>query len=224
MDSQGPQREVGGGHGNGNSGGIPPVSAAEFRAHCTSIPPAPYFPGFAGASSQLPFLYPNSFMPPLRRTGFMAPGHGYPNATIDLTDGSQNQCPEEVVTECPKPTKKRRVAKKKVEIVELDDNKEDVDVQKTGGHWKDHWVIQLISLRGEMQNTFSAPPKQGMPVSFHIFFAISILFLIMPYVFANTCYVCAMAILLHMTGNCPCLFGPHFLFQLGVGDCRPAAV
>ena len=98
----------------------------------------------------------------------MAPGHSHPNATIDLTEGSQNQGPEEVVTDCPKPTKKRRVAKKKVEIVELDDNKEDVDVQKTGGHWKDHWVIQLISLRGEMQNTFSAPPKQGGPISSHI--------------------------------------------------------
>ena len=49
-----------------------------------------------------------------------------------------------------------------MEIVELDDTKDDLDLQKSGCHWKDHWVIQLVSLRGEMQNTFSAPPKQGV--------------------------------------------------------------
>ena len=46
-------------------------------------------------------------------------------------------------------------------MVELDDTKEDVELTKNVGPWKDHWVIQLIAVRGEMQNTFSAPPKQG---------------------------------------------------------------
>ena len=54
-----------------------------------------------------------------------------------------------------------------MEVVELDDNKNDLDPLKNSCHWKDHWVIQLVTLRGEMQNTFSAPPKQGM---FQIFF------------------------------------------------------
>ena len=53
--------------------------------------------------------------------------------------------------------------RKKSEIVELDDAKDKVDVVKSGGHWKDHWVMQLITIRGEMHNTFSAPPKQGTP-------------------------------------------------------------
>ena len=187
MESQGTQGEVGGAKGNGNSGGIPPVSSSEFLAHRTSIPPTPFFQGFAGAGNQLPFLYPNSFMPPLQRMGFMASGHGYPNATIDLTEGSQKQGPDQVVTDQTKPTKKRRITRKKMEIVELDDAKDDVDPLKNGGHWKDHWVIQLITLRGEMQNTFSAPPKQGMPGSFHISFAIEFFFPIMPSVTSNTC-------------------------------------
>ena len=61
-----------------------------------------------------------------------------------------------------KPAKKRKTPKKKPEIVELDDGNEDVELSKNIGPWKDHWVIQLITIRGEMQNTFSAPPKQGI--------------------------------------------------------------
>ena len=60
-----------------------------------------------------------------------------------------------------KSTKKRRVAREKPEIVELDDVKDEVEVPKSGGHWKDPWVIQLINIRREMHDTFSAPPKQG---------------------------------------------------------------
>lgn len=40
-----------------------------------------------------------------------------------------------------------------------------MDVVKTSGHWKCHWIIQLITIRREsqtIQNTFSAPPKQGV--------------------------------------------------------------
>ena len=48
-----------------------------------------------------------------------------------------------------------------MDIVNLDDTKDDVELMKNAGHWKDHWVIQLVNLRGEMQNMFVAPPKQG---------------------------------------------------------------
>ena len=65
------------------------------------------------------------------------------------------------MTDQSKPTKRRRAAKKKIEVVELDNTKEDVELTKNVGPWKDHWVIQLIAVRGEMHNTFSAPPKQG---------------------------------------------------------------
>ena len=89
------------------------------------------------------------------------PCKAVPPPTIDLTDGSQKRGSQDCLTDQSKATKKRRVAKKKIEVVELDDTKEDVEVMKHVGPWKDHWVIQLIAVRGEMHNTFSAPPKQG---------------------------------------------------------------
>jgi hypothetical protein len=85
---------------------------------------------------------------------------------IDLTEGSQKRPSIECVAEQSKPVKKKRAPRKKVEIVELDDTKDDVDMVKNAGHWKDHWVIQLVTVRGEMQNTFNTPPKQGKVVFF----------------------------------------------------------
>ena len=84
--------------------------------------------------------------------------------------------PTEFGAEQSKPTKKRRVARKKSEIIQLDDVKDEVDAVKSGGHWKDHWVIQLITIRGEMHTIFSQPPKQGdigitiFNFFFHFFF------------------------------------------------------
>lgn len=55
--------------------------------------------------------------------------------------------------------------------MKLDDAKEEVDIPKTGAQWNDHWVIQLITVRGEMHSTFSASPKQGTrPNSVFLFF------------------------------------------------------
>ena len=104
-------------------------------------------------------------MPHVASFGFPHPTHGNANATIDLTEGPHKRAPQECVTDQSKPAKKRKNLKKKPEIVELDDNKEDVELSKNIGPWKDHWVIQLITIRGEMQNTFSAPPKQGIFLS-----------------------------------------------------------
>jgi hypothetical protein len=95
--------------------------------------------------------------------------------TIDLTNGSQKRPSIVSGAEQSKPNKKKRAPRKKVEIVELDDMKDDVDLLKNAGHWKDHWVIQLVTLRGEMQNTFSAPPKQGKDVFFNQYIYIYIL-------------------------------------------------
>ena len=76
-----------------------------------------------------------------------------------------------------KNTKKRRAPKKKPNIIELDDAKEEVDVLKSRGHWNDHWVIQLIIVCGKMDNTFSALPKQGtVPNSFFLYFCFGFLF------------------------------------------------
>lgn len=106
-------------------------------------------------------------MPPIPGFGFGSPTQSTPSATIDLTQGSQKRGSQQSDLDHSKPNKKKRAPRKKPEIVELDDGKDDVDVLKTAHHWKDHWAIQLISLRGEMQNTFNAPPKQGI---FFIFF------------------------------------------------------
>jgi hypothetical protein len=109
-------------------------------------------------------------MPPIPGFGFGAPVQSTPSAPIDLTGGSQKRGPQASVIDHSKPIKKKRAPRKKPEIIELDDAK-DVDLQKNAHHWKDHWVIQLIELRGEMQNTFNSPPKQGTTLLFFIFFS-----------------------------------------------------
>ena len=161
MDSQGPLRDIGATNPIDVSTTNPLAVGTEFRVQGSSIPPAPFFQGFPHHGSQMSFLFPHSFMPPLPGVGFAPPNQGGPSGNIDLTAGSQKRASQECVTNQSKSTKKRRVAQKKPEIVELDDVKDEVEVLKSGGHWKDHWVIQLISIRGEMYNNFSAPPKQG---------------------------------------------------------------
>ena len=110
----------------------------------------------------MPFLFPQSFIPPFARVGFPPPNQGGPSATVDLTAGSQKRDPQECVANQSKLTKKRRIARIKPEIIQLDDVKDYVDILKSVGHWKDHWVIQLITIRGEMHSTFSSPPQQGI--------------------------------------------------------------
>ena len=105
-------------------------------------------------------------MPPILGFGFSAPAQGTHSATIDLTEGSQKRGPQDSIIDHSNSTKKRRAPRKKPEIVELDDDKDDVGLLKNAHHWRDHWVIQLISVWGEMQNTFNAPPKQGVPLEF----------------------------------------------------------
>ena len=98
-----------------------------------------------------------------------------PSPTIDLTKSSQKRVTQECLTDQSKPAKKWRAPKKKIEGVELDDTKDESEGLKHVGPWKDHWVIQLITIRGEMQNTFSAPPKQGivlLQVQFYFIFLV----------------------------------------------------
>ena len=164
METQGNLREACGANGSAVTGGIPLVLGSPNSGPCPPIPPAPLFHGFHGAANQLPFLYSQSYRPPIPRYGFIAPVQGTTSATIDLTEESPKRSPQDSVLDHSKSIKKKKAPRKKPDIVELDDAKEDVDLLKHAHHWKDHWVIQLISLWGEMQNTFNAPPKQGVPL------------------------------------------------------------
>ena len=148
----------------------------EIRSQVPSIPPAPFFPAFHGMGGQIPFMFPPPYMTPAARPAFASSGHEARTSPVDLTAASQKRPSEECVTEQTKPTKKRRAPRKKPEIVHLDDSKDDVDLQKNVGHWKDHWVIQLISIRGEMHSTFSAPPKQGDVLNVCIFLSFFLFF------------------------------------------------
>ena len=170
MESQRIVREADGANSSVLTSGIPPVAGTAISGQGLPIPPALISHGFHGAGNQLPFLYSHSYMPPIPGFGFSAPAQGTPSATIDLTEGSPKRGPKETVIDLSKLAKKRRAPRKKPEIVELDDGKEDVELLRNAHHWRDHWVIQLISLRGEMQNTFNAPPKQGAPIEFHNIF------------------------------------------------------
>ena len=157
MESQGSPSEQ-----NSVGSEIPHASPKAFCAQRPAMPTSPFVQGFGGAGNHMPFLYPHSFMPPISTLGFRPPTHGIASASIDLTEGSQKRGPQESVIGLSNSNKKRRAPRKKPEIVELDDNNDDSETLKSGCHWKDHWVIQLVTLRGEMQNTFSAPPKQGV--------------------------------------------------------------
>jgi hypothetical protein len=84
-----------------------------------------------------------------------------------------------------KPIKRKRVVRKKPEIVELDDEKDEVEVVKPAAHWKDHWVIQLISIRGEMHSIFSATPKQGDVHKFNFSFFFFFLFSALNYLYPH---------------------------------------
>ena len=145
-------------------------AANEFNAVRPGMPQIPFFQGFPAMGNQMPYLIPHPFIPASSPPTFTSPTCAIPNPTIDLTEDSHKRPSQESVVEKPKPAKKKRVIRKKSEIVDLVDTKDDVDLMKTGGHWKDHWVIQLITIRGEMQNTFSAPPKQGFHFPSLIFF------------------------------------------------------
>lgn len=120
------------------TGAIPHATTKEFCAQCPPIPPSPFFQGFGGAENHMQFFYPHSFMPPIPRFGFGAPVQGTPSTTTDLTEGSQKRGPQESVIDLSNTKKKRRAPRKKAEIVEFDDNKENLDILKNSCHWRDH--------------------------------------------------------------------------------------
>ena len=162
MDSQVPLPHVGSSNANNSSNSNPHVGGGEFHTQRGGIPPPPFFQGFQPFGGQMPFMFPPSFMPPIRGLGFAPPpSHSAPTTTIDLTEVHHKRSTQEGVVAPSKTIKKKRALKKKVDIIELDDAKDEVDAIKTRGHWKDHWVIQLITVRTEMHSTFFAPPKQG---------------------------------------------------------------
>jgi len=121
------------------------------------IPQVLFFQGFPPMGNQMPYLFPHPFIPTSSGAAYKSPTHVIPNATIDLTEDTKKRAsPQECVTEQSKPTKRRRGKVKKMKIVDLDDVKEDVEIMKSVGHWKDHWVIELITIRGKMKNSQSA--------------------------------------------------------------------
>ena len=154
---------------NSGRGAIPHASPSEFHAQRPSNPPSPFFQGFGGAGNPMPFLYPHGFIPPIPGFGFRSPPQGSSSTTTNLTEGSQKRAVKESVIDLSTPPKKKRASRKKKEIIQLDDTKHDLDLLKNSCHWKDHWVIQLVILREEMQSTFSAPPKQGIFLPLFLF-------------------------------------------------------
>lgn len=161
MDAHGRPPSASGAVVNDASLSNPRAMGSEFRPHGSNIPPTPFFGGFPHPATHMPFLFQQPFMPFLPSMGISPATQGNLCAPVDLTAGSHKRDSLECVPEQSKPTKKRRVAQKKPEIIQLDDVKDEIDVVKSGGHWKDHWVIQLMTIRGEMHSTFSTPPKQG---------------------------------------------------------------
>lgn len=60
------------------------------------------------------------------------------------------------------PKNEARHTRKKKQKMNLEDlTQDEIQLVKQGGQWKDHWVMHLIKIRGELSSLFSAPPKQG---------------------------------------------------------------
>ena len=80
MDFQGTGRDGEGVNGPAEMGGHPPVAPTntagiDFGSRRSSIPPAPFFQGFHGMGSQMPFMFPHPFMPPPGGHGFSPTAH-----------------------------------------------------------------------------------------------------------------------------------------------------
>ena len=170
MDSQGIPRDARANSPSHVPSGNATNVGGEVRAQGVTIPHVPFFPGFSHHGGQMPFLFPHAFMPPLQGVGGTPPVQGTITGHPEFAACSQRPTSQECAIDESKSTKKPRVVRKKPEIVELDNVKDEVDVVKSAGPWKDHWVIQLISIRGEMHSIFSAPPKQGDDCELPFFF------------------------------------------------------
>ena len=138
MDSQWSMQEASPSKQVGVSSGFPPATSVELPTQRQAMPPPPLFQGFLPVPNQMPFLFPHSFMPHVPGIGFPHPAHGNANATIDLSEGPRKCGPQECVTDQSKPAKKCKNPKKKLEIAELNNGKEDVELLKNIGPWKDH--------------------------------------------------------------------------------------
>ena len=94
METQGTLREACGANGSAVTSGIPLVVGSPNSGPHSPIPPAPLFNGFHGAANQSPFLYSQSYRPPIPGYGFTAPTQGTPSATIDLMEESPKRGPQ----------------------------------------------------------------------------------------------------------------------------------
>lgn len=84
----------------------------------------------------MPFVFPHAFMPPVAVAGFAPPPQVTLAATIDIMQGSQKNPSIECIAKQAKLN--NEVYRKKVEIVKLDNTKDNVDLMKNAMHWKDH--------------------------------------------------------------------------------------
>ena len=114
------------------------VVGGELRAQGKNIPPAPFFLGFPHHGSQMPFLYPHSFMPPLPGVGFAPLIQGARNDIAEFATTSQKRFLQECATNQFKFTKKQKMAWNKPVYVELDNVKKKVEYLKSVGHWNNH--------------------------------------------------------------------------------------
>ena len=138
MDFQGPPWDAFTNNPNAATGASPPTGANVFRAVRHGISHVPFFQGFLPVGNQPPFMFSHPFMPSALGGAFASPTHIIPNATINLTKDTQKRASQECITDQSKPSERQRGPRKKSEIVELEDAKEDVELLKSAGHWKDH--------------------------------------------------------------------------------------
>ena len=166
MESQKNGGEAGGASGSVVTGGVPRVAVSAISRQCPPIPPAPSFMAFPGRGINYHSYIPIPICLQFQGLGLVLPPKALLPPQLITRVVHQSDAPKIPSLTTPCQPRNGEPPRKKPEIVELDDSKDDVEVLKNAHHWRDHWVIHLISVRGEMQNTFNSPPKQGVPLEF----------------------------------------------------------
>lgn len=142
---------------NASGSNCPAMGSDSNTQGSTTIPMSPFFGKFPHPG----FIFPQPFVHSLPGMHFPPASNISASLPVGFNTGNEKVELSEVDAIPTKISKKRRIARKKPEITQVDGVKEEIDVSKSNVLWKDHWIIQLITLRGEMHSAFSAPPKQG---------------------------------------------------------------
>ena len=89
-----------------------------------------------------------------------------PNTEIPQGDASEDKEPTPTSKKRSRAPKQKMKSKKKggtrsKNPTQQEESLEEEEATKRGPNWKEHWIVNLIHLRGKMNDKFSGMKKQG---------------------------------------------------------------